>query len=110
VILNESASALPPQLIGFGLHHVLHKKRDDQSLRYVENDAVIVISGAHVLPGSQGGPGMPCFATYTPRCRDKERVDTFSEALLQSWASFNNLTARAVTQADLAQARARKVP
>lgn len=110
VLLNESASALPPELIGFGLHHVLNKKRDDQALRYVQNDAVVVISSAHVLPDSHGNPGMPCFATATPQCRARGLVDAFTEELFRRWALFNNLPARAVTQAELSRARARQFP
>jgi hypothetical protein len=106
VILNQGASALPPDLLGFGLNHVLNKRREDGSLRYVHNDGVVVISGTHVVPDSNGRPGMPCFATYAPHGRLQDAVAGFSEALLRGWASFNNLPAVQVTQDALAQTRA----
>jgi hypothetical protein len=105
VILNEGASALPPELLGFSLHNVLNKRRSDGSLRYVHNDGVMVISEAHVLIDSKGGRGLPCFATRTPQGRSPDLVNAFSEHLLQAWASFNKLPAVPVEQADLARAQ-----
>jgi hypothetical protein len=105
VILNEGAAALPPELLGFTLHNVLNKRRSDGSLRYVHNDAVMVISEAHVLMDSKGGRGLPCLATRTPQGRSPDLVDEFTERVLQAWASFNNLPAVPVEQTDLARAQ-----
>jgi hypothetical protein len=110
VILNEGAAALPPELLGFGLHNVLNKRRNDGSIRYLHNDGVVVISEAHVLIDSNGGRGLPCFATRTPQARSPNLVDAFSECLLQGWASFNNLPAMPVGQAELARAQTHSRP
>ena len=110
VILNEGASALPPELLGFGLYNVLNKRRSDGSLRYLHNDGVVVISEAHVLIDSKGGRGLPCFATHTPQGRSPDLVDAFSQCLLLGWASFNNLPAVPVERAELARAQPHSKP
>ena len=48
VILNLSAPTLHPDLIRYGLSQTLQKRRVDGSIRYPNNDGVIVISEAHV--------------------------------------------------------------
>lgn len=47
VILNVSAPTLHPDLVRYGLSEVLKKKREDGSVRYPNNDGVIMISEAH---------------------------------------------------------------
>ncbi len=47
VVLNASAPTLCPELIRYGLSHVLKKQRDDGSFRYPHNDGVVIISEAH---------------------------------------------------------------
>jgi hypothetical protein len=48
VILNVSAPTLRPDVVRYGLSQTLQKKREDGSVRYTNNDGVIVISEAHV--------------------------------------------------------------
>jgi hypothetical protein len=90
VILNVSAPTLRPDLISYGLSQVLAKRKDDGSVRYPHNDGVIVISEAHT-DVSQGGRGAPCFSSATPHTRSEQRVNEFSESLVQGWAAFNGL-------------------
>jgi hypothetical protein len=87
IILNESALTLHPDLIRYGLSPLFQKKSADGSLRYPHNNDVIVISEAHALISR----GMPCFSATSPHGIGKEAVSEFSDALIHSWAGFNNL-------------------
>jgi len=88
LILNVSAPTLHPDLVRYGLSQVLEKKRDDGSIRYPNNDGVIMISEAHT-DVSIRGRGAPCFSSPTPHTRSEKVVRAFSDALIQAWAAFN---------------------
>ena len=64
VILNVSAPTLYPDMIRYGLSEALKKRREDGSIRYSNNDGVIIISEAHT-DISQRGRGAPCFSSPT---------------------------------------------
>jgi hypothetical protein len=90
VILNLSAPTLHPDLIRYGLSHSLQMRRDDGSIRYPNNDGVIIISEAHT-DSSGGGRASPCFASPTPHSKSEPVIRAFSESLMQGWAAFNEV-------------------
>lgn len=89
VLLNESAPTLHPDLIYYGLTHVFQKKIESGSLRYPNNDGVILISGVHALGGLIGS-GMQCFSAVSPQPKS-DAFPVFSEDLLGRWAHFNGV-------------------
>ncbi|HUL46210.1 MAG TPA: hypothetical protein VLV25_03865 [Steroidobacteraceae bacterium] len=91
VILNESARTLHPDLIRYGSSQALLKRKDDGSIRYPHNDGVIMISEAHTDTSLPGGAA-PCFSSPTPHTRSEQSVRTFSDSLVQAWATFNGLS------------------
>jgi hypothetical protein len=90
VILNVSAPTLRPDLVRYGLSQVLEKRREDGSIRYPNNDGVVMISEAHT-DISQRGRGAPCFSSPTPHTKSETLVRAFSDALIQAWAAFNGV-------------------
>jgi hypothetical protein len=90
IILNVSAPTLHPDLVRYGLSQVLQKKREDGSIRYPNNDGVIMISEAHT-DISEAGRGAPCFSSPTPHTKYERVVRDFSNSLIQAWAAFNNV-------------------
>lgn len=90
VILNESAPALQPGLILYGLHHVFNKKRGDGSFRYRNNDGVVLISRVHSMRGPMGS-GMSCFSAVGPDPKSATVFSEFSGELLDRWAAFNGV-------------------
>jgi hypothetical protein len=90
VILNVSAPTLRPDLVRYGLSQVLEKRREDGSVRYPNNDGVVMISEAHT-DISQRGRGAPCFSSPTPHTKAESLVRAFSDALIQAWAAFNGV-------------------
>jgi hypothetical protein len=90
VILNVSAPTLRPDLVRYGLSQVLEKRREDGSVRYPNNDGVVMISEAHT-DISQRGRGAPCFSSPTPHTKSESLVRAFSDALIQAWAAFNGV-------------------
>lgn len=90
VILNLSAPTLHPDLIQFGLSQALQKRKDDGSIRYPNNDGVVMISEAHVDIGGRGR-GAPCFSSPTPHTKSEETVRALSDSLIQGWAAFNGV-------------------
>jgi hypothetical protein len=91
LILNVSAPTLHPDLVRYGLSQVLKKRRDDGSIRYPNNDGVVMISEAHT-DVSRRGRGAPCFSSPTPHTRSEPVVRAFSDALIQAWAAFNKVS------------------
>jgi hypothetical protein len=90
VILNLSAPTLHPDLVRYGLSQALQKRRADGSIRYPNNDGVVIISEAHTdISGS--GRGAPCFSSPTPHTKSEEIVRAFSDSLIQGWAAFNGV-------------------
>jgi hypothetical protein len=90
VILNVSAPTLRPDLISYSLNQVFEKRRNDDSVRYQNNDGVIVISEAHT-DISQTGRGAPCFANWTPHTKSEATVRAFADDLIYAWSAFNGL-------------------
>jgi hypothetical protein len=91
VILNVSAPTLRPDLVRYGLSQVPEKRREDGSVRYPNNDGVVMISEAHT-DISQRGRGAPCFSSPTPHTKSETLVRAFSDALIQAWAAFNGVS------------------
>lgn len=90
VILNVSSPTLHPDLVRYGLSQVLLKRRDDGSIRYPNNDGVVMISEAHT-DISEGRRGAPCYSSPTPHTKCEMGVREFSDALIQAWATFNGV-------------------
>jgi hypothetical protein len=90
VVLNVSAPTLHPDLVRYGLSEVLKKRRGDGSIRYPNNDGVLMISEVHT-DISQRGRGAPCFSSPTPHTRSETVVRAFSDAFIQAWAAFNGV-------------------
>jgi hypothetical protein len=90
VILNESAPTLHRDLVLYGLRHVFQKKREDDSLRYRNNDGVVLISGVHPMRGLMGS-GMSCFSAVSPHPKSAAVFSEFSGELLDKWAAFNGV-------------------
>jgi len=93
VILNTSAPTLRPDLISYSLGQIFEKRRTDGSIRYQNNDGVIVISEAHT-DISQTGRGAPCFTMWTPHTKSEATVRTFADYLIYAWSAFNGLPVR----------------
>jgi hypothetical protein len=90
VILNLSAPTLHPDLIRFGLSQTVQKRKDDGSVRYPNNDGVVMISEAHVDISGRGR-GAPCFSSPTPHTKSEQTVRALSDSLIQGWAAFNGV-------------------
>jgi hypothetical protein len=90
VILNLSAPTLRPDLVRYGLSQALEKRRNDDSIRYPNNDGVIMISEVHTDIG-QNGRGAPCFAFWTPHTKSAAAAGAFSDDLIFAWSAFNGL-------------------
>lgn len=90
LILNVSAPTLHPDLVRYGFSQVLRKRREDGSIRYPNNDGVVMLSEAHT-DVSRRGRGAPCFSSPTPHTRSEPVVRAFSDALIQAWAAFNKV-------------------
>ncbi len=90
LILNVSVPTLHPDLIRYGLSQVLKKRREDGSIRYPNNDGVVMISEAHTDVSGKGR-GAPCFSSPTPHTGSEQIVRAFSDALIQAWAAYNKV-------------------
>ncbi len=90
VILNLSAPTLEPDLVRYGLSQALQKRRDDNSIRYPNNDGVLMISEAHT-DISVRGRGAPCFSSPTPHTKSEQIVRAFSDSLILGWSAFNGI-------------------
>jgi hypothetical protein len=90
LILNVSAPTLHPDLVRYGLSQVLKKKREDGSIRYPNNDGVVMISEAHTDISSRGR-GAPCFSSPTPNTKSEQAVRAFSDAIIHAWTAFNKV-------------------
>ncbi len=96
VILDLSAPTLRPDLVRYGLSQTLEKRTTDGSIRYRNNDGVVMISEAHT-DISQRGRGAPCFASPTPHTKSAATVRAFSDDLIFAWSAFNGLPVKGVT-------------
>lgn len=88
VFLNEKATILDPELIGYCLSQIFAKKSPDGSPRYAHNSGVILITEAHYIRMPQGNA--PIFLCIrNPNGREADKVFSVSEKLMAGWAEFN---------------------
>jgi len=99
LILNESAGALPPDLIRYRLD-LVYGEVSRGAPRCPNNDGVIMIADTHALIKS-GGIGMPCFAVATKHSKYQEKCRAFADALVEAWSAFNHLPITRRTVDDL---------
>jgi hypothetical protein len=90
VILNQSARTLHPELLRYGLSHLLSRTARDGSPRYPHNDGFLVISASHSLM-DDGGAGMPVFADTSQTCRSVPDTVAFLDSLVGEWSRYNGL-------------------
>jgi hypothetical protein len=108
VVLNDGAPTLSPALISYGLGRLLEKKRPDGSLRYTQNDGVIMFSATHVVPEEHGGQGMPCFMTANPSSRLPQVFYEFGTGLMADFARFLGIPTVKVTKEAISDAERRE--
>jgi hypothetical protein len=99
LILNESARALPPDLIRYRLD-LVYGDVSRGVPRCPHNDGVIMISDVHALIQSWGH-GMPCFAFPTIHSQYPEKFRAFADAFVEAWSAFNHLPIARRTVDDL---------
>lgn len=91
VLLNESAAMLAPDLVHYALCSVFQKTTEVSSLRYKQNDGVILISEAQTLSVPGFLRAYPISTFTSPQTTNADKVITFSDMLTSRWAAFNNV-------------------
>ena len=89
VILNESAEMLTPELIRYALANSF-QRAENGTLKYTQNDGVILISEAHSLSVPGFLRAHPINTFTSPRTTGADKVIIFSTMLIDGWAAFNH--------------------
>jgi hypothetical protein len=90
VFLNESATALPLDVIHWTLAHEFGKRCDSGALRYTANDCVILISGANSFAVRELPCAFPMLSFISPSKRQPAFISEFSDKMRRQWYAFNN--------------------
>lgn len=91
IILNQDIGILSPQAIAAKVSEMLLKKNGDDSLRYPNVAAVLLISESHSISSTHGAELLPCLTISGPTYDKFLLLDVFLHQLQKEWAAANGI-------------------